>query len=48
MKLIFEGEVMKPVTSDVHLFISVMDMFTQYEKAVSNHHFKFQEMHLFF
>lgn len=48
MKLIFEGEAMKPVTSDVHLFISVMDVFTQYEKAVSNHNFKSQEVHLFF
>lgn len=43
MKLIFEGEVMRPVTSNVHLFISVMDMFTLYEKSVSNHYFKFQE-----
>ena len=38
-KLIFERKVMKPVTSDVNLFISVMNVFTQYEKAVSICHF---------
>ena len=41
-KLIFERKVMKPVTSDIDLFISVMNVFTEYEKAVSICHFNSQ------
>ena len=43
-KLIFERKAMKPVTLDVDLFISVMNVFTQYEKAVSSCHFKSQDL----
>ena len=43
-KLMFEGGIMKPVTLNVNLFISVMNVFTQYEKAVSNCHFKSQDL----
>ena len=39
-KLIFEKKIMKLVTLDVNLFISVMNVFTQYEKNVSICHFK--------
>ena len=34
-KLMFEGEMMKPVTSDAGAFTLIMSTFTQYEKSVS-------------
>ena len=43
-KLMFEGEIMKPVTLNVNLFISVMNVFTKYEKTVSICHFESQDL----
>ena len=34
-KLMFDGEMMKPVTSDAGVFTLVMSTFTQYERSVS-------------
>ena len=34
-KLILEGDIMKPITSDARVFILVMSTFSQYEKAVN-------------
>ena len=34
-KLMFDGEMMKPVTSDAGVFTLVMSAFTQYERFVS-------------
>ena len=38
-KLMFEGEIMKPVTSDAGVFTLVMSTFSQYERSVSISHY---------